>query len=198
MRPVVKMKTCNLVGAEWNYKTDGTEEQIDKLIRSIEHDNSIGVIAVRELDTGKFEVIDGNHRFQAVKQMGWTEVMVEDFGRLSKAEAIVLSRRRNHEWFEDDLLEFGKLLQEDVIHEVNESTLKSILPDSEEDIQNMLQFNMFDWKEPVQKEHETSTDQVIKLKVKEDIFELWMKLKIEFKDNTEADVFKYALEQALK
>jgi len=61
MNKVETMNIDNLVKAEWNYKTDGTEEQINKLIKSIKYDDSAGILAVRKLND-KYEVIDGNHR----------------------------------------------------------------------------------------------------------------------------------------
>ena len=50
MNKVETMNIDNLVKAEWNYKTDGTEEQINKLIKSIKYDDSAGILAVRKLN----------------------------------------------------------------------------------------------------------------------------------------------------
>ena len=111
---LVEMNESDLVKADWNYKTDGTEEQIEKLMASIGVDKSVGVLAVREKGK-KFEVIDGNHRLEAIKRLGWKKVPCENFGDISKAKAITIARRRNHKWFEDDVLAYAKLFKEDVL-----------------------------------------------------------------------------------
>ena len=64
-------------------------------MNSIEEDKSVGVLAVREID-GKFEVIDGNHRLEALIRMKWKKVPCENFGQITKAKAITIARRRNH------------------------------------------------------------------------------------------------------
>ena len=57
MKEVIKLPIEKLIKAEWNYKTDGTDDQIQKLMNSIEFDKSAGVLAVRKL-RDKYEVID--------------------------------------------------------------------------------------------------------------------------------------------
>ena len=125
MKQVEKIAINKLIKADWNYKTDGTEEQITKLMNSIEYDNSAGVLAVRKV-RNKYEVIDGNHRLEALQRLKWKEVQVENFGDLPKSKAIILSRRRNHVWFDDDLVSFGTLLKEDVIPDIGLDVLKTI------------------------------------------------------------------------
>ena len=130
--------------AEWNYKTDGTEEQIEKLINSINQDKSVGVLAVRETEDG-FEVIDGNHRFEAVSRMGWEEVPCENFGSITKATAITIARRRNHKWFEDDILAYAEIFNESVLAEYDIGELEKFMPDTKEEMENMSKMLEFDW-----------------------------------------------------
>ena len=155
MNKVETMNINSLIKAEWNYKTDGTEEQINKLIKSIEYDNSAGILAVRKLDE-KYEVIDGNHRLEALRRMGWQEIQVENFGEIPKSKAIVISRRRNHVWFDDDLKAFSDLIKNDVLPDIDTDTLKEILPDTPDEIDNLINFGNFDWEEPVQNDSKES------------------------------------------
>ena len=78
MKEVIKLPIEQLVKAEWNYKTDGTDEQIQKLMNSIEYDKSAGILAVRKI-RDKYEVIDGNHRLEALRRLNYKEVQVENF-----------------------------------------------------------------------------------------------------------------------
>ena len=143
MNKVETMNIDNLVKAGWNYKTDGTEEQINKLIKSIKYDDSAGILAVRKLND-KYEVIDGNHRLEALQRIGWQQIQVENFGDISKAKAIIIARRRNHVWFDDDLKAFSDLIKNDVLPEIDTDTLKDILPDTPDEIDNLVNFGNFD------------------------------------------------------
>ena len=173
MNKVETMNIDNLVKAGWNYKTDGTEEQINKLIKSIKYDDSAGILAVRKLND-KYEVIDGNHRLEALQRIGWQQIQVENFGDISKAKAIIIARRRNHVWFDDDLKAFSDLIKNDVLPEIDTDTLKDILPDTPDEIDNLVNFGNFDWEEPIEKEpKDNDGKKTIVVKVDESVYQMW-------------------------
>jgi hypothetical protein len=203
MNNVEKMDINQLIKADWNYKTDGTDEQISKLMKSIQYDNSAGVLAVRRVGD-KYEVIDGNHRLEALKRLGWTEIQVENFGDLPKSKAIIVARRRNHVWFDDDIVSFGKLLKEEVLPEIDKETLKSILPDSAEEIDGLLNFNEMEWQEPELKvggEEDSSNGNKISLVVSDEVFDMWNTWRNKMKElnnyDAPASCFEYAIVEAL-
>ena len=53
------------VKASWNYKEDN-QELLDKLIENIKRIGQVENIQVRLLETGFYEVINGNHRLDAL------------------------------------------------------------------------------------------------------------------------------------
>ena len=200
MNKVETMNIDNLVKAGWNYKTDGTEEQINKLIKSIKYDDSAGVIAVRKLND-KYEVIDGNHRLEALQRIGWQQIQVENFGDISKAKAIIIARRRNHVWFDDDLKAFSDLIKNDVLPEIDTDTLKDILPDTPDEIDNLVNFGNFDWEEPIEKEpKDNDGKKTIVVKVDESVYQMWqdwVKWCAEQTDyKSEPDAFEYLISEA--
>ena len=200
MNKVETMNIDNLVKAGWNYKTDGTEEQINKLIKSIKYDDSAGVIAVRKLND-KYEVIDGNHRLEALQRIGWQQIQVENFGDISKAKAIIIARRRNHVWFDDDLKAFSDLIKNDVLPEIDTDTLKEILPDTPDEIDNLVNFGNFDWEEPTEKEpKDNDGKKTIVVKVDESVYQMWqdwVKWCAEQTDyKSEPDAFEYLIIEA--
>lgn len=149
------MPTSTLRKADWNYKLDGTEEDIQKLMRSIRRDKSAGVLAVRELDDGTFEVMDGNHRLEAIRRLEWDEVKVENFGPISQAEAVLIARRRNHNWFKDDAIQLSTLMRDVVVPEISIDEMETFVPESREEIQAMIDMAStftFDEEEPEQEE----------------------------------------------
>jgi hypothetical protein len=172
---IVEIETKHLKPAPWNYKVDGTPEEIEKLIRSIRRDGSVGVLAVREIDDGGFEVIDGNHRLQAVRQMKWGKVHCENFGEISQAEAVVIARRRNHSWFEDDAQKFGKLLKDVVVPEIDVDELEQIMPDTADEMQRLIDLANFSFDNFDEGEHPDDEQgfKTLALKLPEDQFAMW-------------------------
>jgi len=96
------------------------------------------VFAVRELEDGDLEVMDGNHRLEALEQLGWSEIVVESFGPISKAEAILIARRRNHAWFEDDNVRLSRAIKDDVLPEISLDEMLEFMPDTRESLQGLI------------------------------------------------------------
>lgn len=179
---VVEMDVASLIEAEWNYKERGTEEQIEKLAKSITKDMSVGVLAVRQIEKdGKilFEVIDGNHRLQAIQFLKWDKVPVENFGEISLADAVTIARRRNHSWFEDDKLALAKLFTDVVFKEYEIGSLAEFMPDSEEALEGYKNLGEFDWSVPELNEPQAEVvsfnEKKIFLKVPEETYNIWEK-----------------------
>jgi len=131
---IATLAVSKLRAAPWNYKLSGNAEEIEKLKNSILSSKSAGVLCVRELPKGTskvqiYEVIDGNHRFEAVKEAGWKTVACENFGRISKAQAVVISRQRNWQWFKDDPILLGKLYTDDVLKMFSKDEMVDLLPE---------------------------------------------------------------------
>ena len=190
----------DLIKADWNYKTDGSEKQISKLMNSIDEDKSIGVLAVREIEKEKFEVIDGNHRLEAIKRLGWEKVPCENFGTISKAKAITIARRRNHKWFEDDVLKYAELFSKDVLSEFSIDDLEAFMPDTREEMENqqkLLDFNWDDFDGDFKYDEDLKT---ISIKVPDSVYKEWIKWKDKIKDvngyETDSKAFEYAIAEA--
>ena len=135
MTVIIELPVAQLVKADWNYKTDASPEQIEKLAASIRWDESAGVLAVRELGKNKYEVIDGNHRLEAVRVLKWETVPCENFGEISLARAVVVARRRNYQWFEDNILSLSKLMTDIVFPEIPIADLVTFMPDTAESLE---------------------------------------------------------------
>ena len=192
----------DLVKADWNYKTDGTDEQIEKLMESIKVDKSVGVLAVREKDK-MFEVIDGNHRLEAVIRLGWKKVPCENFGDISKGKAITIARRRNHKWFEDDILAYAEIFKSDVLEEYSIDELEKFMPDTKEEMENLEKMLEFDW-DQYDEEFKYDEDEglkTIKLVVPEETYKNWLAWKEKCAKlsgyETDSKAFEYAIVEAL-
>ena len=176
-----------VIKAHWNYKYDGTPEEIEKISKSIAKDGSAGVLAVRMIEVeGKpfFEVMDGNHRLEALKTvLGLKKIRVENFGVISDAEAVMVATRRNHQYFEDDKIKHAKLMHEVVLQEFSPEELTEFSHYSMGELETFKHFSEFNWETPEQNSPSDSGDgsgsgdkkQTIYLKVNQEVFNLWEK-----------------------
>lgn len=203
---IIEVKVAKLKKADWNYKSNGTPEQISKLAASIKQDGSAGVLAVRELKGNTLEVIDGNHRVDALIEAKWDSVAVENFGKISKAQAILIARRRNHVWFEDDLVKFATLFKNDVLSEFSITDLAAFMPNSQEELEALSKLVDFDWDNLSRGEgaakNQKDNPLLIQLLLDERTAQLWQKW-VEYcfgklKLTTHADAFTKSVEAAVK
>jgi hypothetical protein len=85
-----------LVEASWNYKTTNAATQAS-LGASIKTLGQIETLLVRELESGKLEVCNGNHRLKLFQANA--EVWVYNLGPVTKEEGIAQAIKLNHTRF---------------------------------------------------------------------------------------------------
>ena len=95
----------------WNYNRQ-SDFVFDKEVRSIQRHGMVDPILVRTLDSGVFEIIDGEHRWKAVKYLKHKTMPVYDVGKMSAAFAEQLTVIMNETKGRPDYLRLGALLQE--------------------------------------------------------------------------------------
>lgn len=203
---IVDIDIDDVIGADWNYKTDGTPEQIEQLKRSIEKHGSCGVFAVRELGD-QFEVMDGNHRLRAVREMGWKKVPCENFGKIKKSFAIVIARSRNYNWFSDDVFKLQKIYQEEVFKDYNIDELAGFMPDSKGFMESLAALGELPWDKA--RNTDTSYSNAppegfveLKIKIPSETMAVWDKLKERYnkalgEDQPDYRVLEFALIEAM-
>ena len=146
MSEIIDVQLGKLTHAPWNYKGEGTDQQIKKLAKAIEFSDSCGILAVRKIDDNTYEVIDGNHRLTAIqKELKWPIVSVENFGTISKAKAVVISKQRNEQWFKDDPLKLSEVYNDCVFDNFDKELLSSITMDSKEDLDVLEELAHVQW-----------------------------------------------------
>lgn len=126
----------------------------EKEIESIKKYGLMGSILVHKLVDDTYEIVDGEHRWKACKELGYKNITVENLGELSEPDLKILTVLLNNLRGKDDIEKRAKLYSE-----LNEGQLQ-LLPFTKEEIENEKKFFDFDFsqydKEEVVKERRPS------------------------------------------
>jgi site-specific DNA-methyltransferase (adenine-specific) len=161
---VIELMVEQLRIADWNYKTGQVSaEKRERFRNSIKQDSSAGVLAVRELEDGSYEVIDGNHRLEEIIALGWETIHCENFGKISQARAVLISRRRNASWFTDDQRRIDNLMQNIVNPEIPIEEYANYMPDDLQEYKKELGMTEKDTEAQIDKAQELLAKWQVKL-----------------------------------
>jgi ParB-like chromosome segregation protein Spo0J len=135
-----------LVKASWNYKTDNPD-LLEKLKANIKRNGQVENILVRELPTGFWEICNGNHRAQALMDLGIKEVVVFDLGKISDAQARRIAVETNETKFETDNIRLAEIIKEISEEFADLDELSKTMPYTHEEIDNFNKLLTFDWEQ---------------------------------------------------
>ncbi len=125
-----------LVKAVWNYK-DGDEATAKKLSNSSKTFGQIVNLQVRELETGYFEVVDGNHRLDDYLETGRSYAVVMNHGRISLAEAKMAAIVTNETRFPIIEEKLSEMLQ-DISEQFSIDDMREMIPFDSRELEQML------------------------------------------------------------
>jgi len=143
----IELPVGKLVGADWNYKVEDPD-QAEKLIANIKRNGQVENILVRELDTGFFEVINGNHRLAAFNHLGIKKAVCFNFGPITDSQAWRIAIETNETKFKRDDAKLAVLIKEMTSGsgaEFNVADLNTTMPFDRETLEGFSQMVDFDW-----------------------------------------------------
>ena len=130
---IVTLPIKKLVKATWNYKEDD-DILLEKLKNNLKRNGQVENIVVRLLDTGFYEVVNGNHRYQAMLDLGYNDIIAYNLGSISDTEAKRIAIELNETRFKTDDKKLGSIFTELKI-EYNIEDLINSMPFTPLDIQ---------------------------------------------------------------
>lgn len=191
-----------LVKANWNYKED-SEKQTDKLIANFKRIGQVENLLIRKLDTGFFEVLNGNHRIDVMKILKLKKAHVYNFGKIGLAEAQRTAIETNETTYSTNSIKLANIMTT-LTKEYPVDDLVNTMPYTKDEINNMgdlvnFDFNEFESKEDSDGENEFNIQ--IKLNVSHETNERWKELKSKMSEilgyKNESKVFEFAVIEAL-
>ena len=200
----IEIPTDKLVKADWNYKTEDPNKQ-EKLKENIKRNGQIENIIIRELETGFYEVVNGNHRLSVLKALNIEKAYSYNLGKISQAQAIRIAIETNETKFDTDSIALAERVKE-LTEEFDLKDLINTLPYSETEIDNFSKLTDFDWNMYETEDlsdtfSDTKYDKTINVKVTNETYKRWLELKdrlngIIVYDN-ESKVLEFAIIEAI-
>jgi ParB-like chromosome segregation protein Spo0J len=124
-----------------------------KAVQSIRSFGFVNPVIVREVDHG-FEVIDGEHRVKAARDLGIDRIPIWDLGPITDPVAKQLTIVLNETRGQADREKLGELLR-DVLSTEDSARVLEVLPYQQQDLAALINIGEFDWDqiENLAKEH---------------------------------------------
>lgn len=157
LKNFISIDTDKLVKAVWNYKVEDEFMQT-QLEGNLKRHGQVENILIRKLKTGYYEVVNGNHRYEAIKKLGWKKVVAYDLGDISESEAKRIAIMTNETRFDSDRVKLAQLMKQ-IQEDIPMNELKDSMPYSQEQMENMTKLLDFNWEQPGPRDPaEESTD----------------------------------------
>ena len=195
----------HLVKADWNYKEEDEQKSAD-LLENFKRNGQIENLMIRELKTGYYEVVNGNHRLDVMKILKYEKAHVYNFGEITIAQAQRIAIETNETKFGVDTTKLGGVIKE-LLGEFDLQDLTKTLPYTQQEIENMEKLTDFDWNQFDNTEEEIDTfsdtefKNKISIEVTDETFERWKELKDRVETlmgyKNESKVFEFAIIEAL-
>lgn len=200
----IELPIDKLIKADWNYKTEDRNKQ-EKLKENIKRNGQIENIIVRELETGYFEVVNGNHRLIVLKDLKQKMIHCYNLGKINQTQAIRIAIETNETRFDTDSITLAERVKE-LTQEFDLKDLVNTLPYSETEIENFSKLTDFDWTRYEDEDFsdtfsDTKFDKTITVKVTNETYKRWLELKDRMQGiigyDNESKVLEFAIIETL-
>jgi len=131
-----------LVRAPWNYK-ESDAVLAEKLKENIRKNGQVENLIVREIGAGAYEVVNGNHRLDALVELGVKEAMCYNLGKVSTAEAKRIAVETNETKFPNDPVKLSMLIAS-LTEEFDVKELALTMPYSDSELKELASLPSLD------------------------------------------------------
>lgn len=192
----MRIALSKLVKADWNYKPENSFME-EKLTANLKKNGQIETLLVRELESGLFEVINGNHRLTPMMRLGFEDALVINVGPVSKQAAMRLAIEVNETRFRNDEEILAQNLKE-LVESYGLDDLGETLPYHDGEVADLIASLDFDLKNITGKQKSGKSDATLTFTMTKQMQLRWNRVKKQFKDMTDEEVFDVMLKERLK
>lgn len=140
---MIEIATEKLRKAPWNYKDDDPFRAA-KLAENMRKNGQVLNLVVREMPDSLYEVLDGNHRLDAVLLLGWKSCLCYNAGPLTEPQAKRLAIEVNETRFPTNIPRLSTIVQE-LSGIFGKEDLLSTFPLPENEVDALVSLGQFDW-----------------------------------------------------
>ena len=142
-----------LVSAKWNYKGD-SEYTMEALVDNLRRNGQIINVIVREIGKsgkskvvgGRFEVVNGNHRLEALLKIGANAAVCFNLGKVSISEAKRIAIETNETNFSADVSKLSATVTA-AVEGTDFDIEKDRMPFNVEEIHRFKEMSAIDWEQ---------------------------------------------------
>lgn len=146
----IEVDMGNVIPNNWNPKdaikdNPVNEERFSQIKKGVVEYGLMMPITVRETENGIYEIIDGYHRYQACKELGYTKLLVNNLGKIKDEVAKSLTIL-----FERAKVEPNSIMEAELLKNIYEtipsfSEMAKLLPFDAEMIESKIALIEHDW-----------------------------------------------------
>jgi len=163
----INISLNKLVKASWNYKLDDSDI-LNKLKNNIKNNGQVQNLIVREIDNNTYEVVNGNHRLQALSELNVKEAICYNLGKIPENLAKKIAIETNETRFENDTYKLAETIKEvtdtfldskDTLPftEIELQTFKELIEDTYKDLDYEDQNTETEYEEDLPEENQKTT-----------------------------------------
>jgi ParB-like chromosome segregation protein Spo0J len=128
--------------------------EFEKIKNSIEKFGQVQPIIVRQLEDDSYEIINGYHRFEAMKELGYEDIEIKDLGKIDFDTAIAIALQTEDTKVPIDSIELAQLMKNLTTPEKPIEYWANLFPYSAELIKSKIDLIHFDFSQFEDKNNE--------------------------------------------
>lgn len=142
----INLVVPNKYNPKINYNdNEANKAEFEKIKESLRIAGQILPVLVREIENGKYEIINGFHRWSAMQELGYEKIEIKNLGKIDFDTAVSRALLTEDTKIPIDSIELGKLFKTLVTLEKPVSYWQTLLPYNAEVIEKKIEMIDFDF-----------------------------------------------------
>ena len=141
LKNFIEVPLSKIDKAPWNYKEDDPR-LMRKLVSNFRRNGQLETVILREMPKGRYEMVNGNHRLDAMREIGDETVVGYNLGKVSEATARRVAVETNETKFASNDALLSKVINE-ILGEYDADELVGTLPYTAAELDDLRKLHEF-------------------------------------------------------